>query len=334
MLSAARVAAAATAAAATAAWLLTPPTVPPLADVLESSVVDEEQETLGGVAVRHRAVTLTNGARLHFVEAPAGVTDRPVVLLLHGFPDAHLSWLPQLPALTGAGYRCICPDLRGYGRSFTPSAVSQYSASALVADCCALLDVLQCASAVVVGHDWGGAVAYALATLAPNRVSRLVVLNCPHPRVFHRTLRSSSEQRRRSWYMLVFQCPLLPELLLSAGDHTALRRGLATEPVVPTESSLVERYVMLYRRSGWRGPLNYYRSVRGGGWRLPRKVIQCPVLVLWGTGDRHLMASMADPGEAAPKARVVLLPLSKHWCHWDQAAEVNAHLLSFLRDIQ
>jgi pimeloyl-ACP methyl ester carboxylesterase len=337
MLKSAHLAAAATAVAATAAWLLSPPPVPPL-DVATSSIEDEEEETLGGVRVRHRVATLTSGARLHFIESGDANADAPIVLLLHGFPDSHLSWLPQLPALTGAGYRCICPDLRGYGRSSAPSSATAYCAAALVSDCCALLDVLQCVSAMVIGHDWGGAVAYAFASLAPGRVSRLVVLNCPHPRTFSRTLRSSGAQRLRSWYMLLFQLPLLPEMLLSAGDHTALRRTLATEPAVrPTDLTLVERYVQLYRCSGWRGPLNYYRSnIRMGGWKLPRTaIIDCPVLVLWGTGDRHLLACMADPGEAAPKARVVLIGSgAQHWVHWDAAAEVNAHLLSFLRDTQ
>lgn len=332
MRSSARLAAAAAAAAATAAWLFSSPTVPPL-DVATSSVEDEEEETLGGMRVRHRAATLTSGARLHFIDA--GAADAPVVLLLHGFPDTHLSWLPQLPVLTEAGYRCICPDLRGFGRSSSPTAVSQYCAAELVADCCALLDVLKCTSVTVVGHDWGGAVAYAFASLAPRRVSRLVVLNCPHPRIFNRTLRLSGAQRLRSWYMVVFQLPLLPELLLAAGDHTALRRGLATEPMTPADAALVERYVQLYRRSGWKGPLNFYRSIRIGGWKLPRNaIIGCPVLVLWGTGDPHLMACMADPGESAPKAKVVLMEGAKHWVHWDAAAEVNANLLSFLRDTQ
>ena len=323
---------AAAAAVAAAAWLLTaPPSIPPL-DVATSSLEEEETETLGGVELRHRSALLTSGARLHFVEA--GDASGPLVLLVHGFPDSCLSFLAQLPALAAAGYRCIAPDLRGFGRSSAPSSVRAYTAATLVADLVALLDVLECDSAVVVGHDWGGVVAYALATLAPGRVRRLSILNCPHPRIFARTLRTSSAQRARSWYMFVFQCPRLPEFLLAARDHTALRRALASEVTPPTPPALVERYVELYRRSGWRGPLNYYRSIYAGGWKLPRDaVIACPVLVLWGTADKYLQASMAEPPvDTVPNARVVRLAGVGHWCHWDASTEVNAHLLAFLRE--
>ena len=303
---------------------------------VRATLQDEERELLGdGCEVLHRTATLANGVSLHFVES--GPADGPTVLLLHGFPDLHLSWRLQLPALSVAGYRAVAVDMRGYGRSSAPPGVRSYSRDAIVGDLLALLDLLvgvDGAVALLVGHDWGAAVAWAVAELAPERVARLATLNVPHPAVFRRTLRESAEQRRRSWYILAFQLPWLPERLLKARDCRALRRVLGGSTAPPPPPALIEQYVAAFTRpggGGFQAPLNFYRAAARGLWPTSERRIEAPVLVLWGEQDPYLEAAMATPpAHLAPNARVVRIPSASHWVHWEEPETVNRELLALL----
>ena len=143
---------------------------------------------------------------------------RPV-LLLHGFPDSGRLWRHQVPALSGAGFRVIVPDLRGYGRSGKPEAVEAYSIPVLAGDVIAVLDSLGVSSAHVVGHDWGAGLAWALASLAPGKVDHLVALSVGNPVTFLRTL----EQRQKSWYTLLFQFPGIAERWLTENNWANFR---------------------------------------------------------------------------------------------------------------
>jgi pimeloyl-ACP methyl ester carboxylesterase len=143
---------------------------------------------------------------------------RPVVLL-HGFPDSGRLWRHQVPALAAAGFRVIVPDLRGYGRAGQPDAVGAYSLGLLAGDVQAVLAAEQVSRAHVVGHDWGAALAWVLATFAPDHVDHLAVLSVGHPATFLRTL----EQRQMSWYMLLFLFPGVAERWLSENDWANFR---------------------------------------------------------------------------------------------------------------
>ena len=149
---------------------------------------------------------------------------RPVVLL-HGFPDSGRLWRHQVPALAQAGFRVIVPDLRGYGRSDKPEDVAAYSMMLLAGDVLAILAAEQIDRAHFVGHDWGAALAWGLASLAPDRVDHLAVLSVGHPATFRRTPR----QREKSWYMLLFQFPGIAERWLT-GDDWANFRNWAGHP--------------------------------------------------------------------------------------------------------
>ena len=135
----------------------------------------------------------------------------PPVVLLHGFPDSGRLWRHQVPALAGAGFQVIVPDLRGYGRSDKPEAVEAYSLMHIAGDVIAILADLNVPRAHVVGHDWGAALAWALATFRPDTVDHLVALSVGHPATFRRTPR----QREKSWYMLLFQFPGVAERWLT-----------------------------------------------------------------------------------------------------------------------
>jgi pimeloyl-ACP methyl ester carboxylesterase len=156
-----------------------------------------------------------NGLDFHVVDEGTG----PAVLLLHGWPDSSELWRHQVPALVGAGFRVVAPDLRGFGQSAKPEGVDQYNLGLLLTDAVGILDALGIERARVVGHDWGAALAWTLAAFMPDRVEKLVAVSVGHPGAFGA---AGVEQRRRSWYMLLFQFPVAEEVL-SRNDFAALR---------------------------------------------------------------------------------------------------------------
>ncbi len=158
----------------------------------------------------------TNGVRLHV--AQAGPENGRLVILLHGFPEMHWGWRYQIDMLAEAWFRVMAPDQRGCNLSEKPDEIAAYSLDKLVGDVIGLIDHSSTERAFVVGHDWGGAVAWWLGAKHPERVQRLAILNVPHPIVMGRTIWSSWTQRRKSWYMYAFQIPRLPEFL---GKFTA-----------------------------------------------------------------------------------------------------------------
>lgn len=289
-------------------------------------------------------VTVDENVRLHYVTAGLG----PLVVLLHGFPAYSLMWQRQIDALARAGFRVVAPDLRGYGLSDQPRSVGAYDVRVLARDVERLIAALatpddggtrtagdhavtrnaeESVAAAVVGHDWGGVIAWALAMRAPERLQRLVVINAPHPGTFGPFLLSHPDQMRRSAYMAFFQLPWLPEALLRARDFALIRRELPGD----------HRYIQALRRGrALTSALNYYRALPRAGLRTDdalRTPIKTPTLVIWGDRDRFLRPELADPDpRLVPNARVVRLPSIGHWPPLDAPDEVNRHLLAFLGD--
>ena len=280
--------------------------------------------------LQHRQAVV-NGVRLHYVEAGAG----PLVVLLHGFPEFWWSWRLQIPALVEAGYHVVAPDQRGYAESEKPRNWRAYGIETLAADVAALIrDELGEKHAFVVGHDWGATVAWMVATLHPEVVEKLAILNVPHPDTLQRTLRSSREQLSRSRYMFYFQLPWLPEHLLGWTTRRALERvyGDARPGAFSTDD--LDRYVAALKGAdGFRGPINWYRAALRTPVRRARALyrpIPAEVLVIWGEQDRFLMASMAEPPrELVPNVRVERLPEASHWVQHDEPERVNALLIGF-----
>ncbi|HZS01679.1 MAG TPA: alpha/beta fold hydrolase [Chloroflexota bacterium] len=271
--------------------------------------------------------------RLHYVEAGAG----PLVVLLHGFPEHYYAWRHQWGPLAAAGYHVVAPDMRGYNLSGKPRSVRAYRMGELTHDVAVL--IRHCGAeraAMLVGHDWGGAVAWGVAMRDPALLERLAILNCPHPVTFARAL-ATPRQLLRSWYIFFFQFPWLPEWYFARGDFAALRRILRAEPVRPGAFTAadIERYVQALRRPrAFRGAINYYRAFVQYGLaerRLLRR-IDIPTLVIWGERDRYLGRELAAPPPAwVPTCRVERLPDASHWLQSDQPERVNALLLDFLR---
>ena len=249
---------------------------------------------------------------------------RPVVLL-HGFPDSGRLWRHQVPALAAAGFQVIVPDLRGYGRSSQPDAVGAYSLALLAGDVQAVLAAEQVSRAHLVGHDWGAALAWGLATFAPDQVDHLAVLSVGHPATFLRTL----EQRQMSWYMLLFLFPGVAERWLSE-DNWANFRSWAGHP--DTDQVIAD----LEATGSLTPSLNWYRAnVPPESWVEPALMlppVQAPTMGIWSTADGALTeAQMTDSAEnMAGPWRYERLVGPGHWMQLEAPDQVNALLLDFL----
>ena len=249
---------------------------------------------------------------------------RPVVLL-HGFPDSGRLWRYQVPALAGAGFRVIVPDLRGYGRSDKPQPIEAYSMVFLAADVLAVLAGLEIERAHVVGHDWGAALAWGLAALAPDRVDHLAVLSVGHPATFRRTPR----QCEKSWYMLLFQFPGIAERWLADNDWANFRTW-ARHPDA-------DQVIADLEATGSLTPgLNWYRAnVPPESWVAPPLTlppVQAPTMGVWSTADIALTeVQMTDSAQSvAGSWRYERLDGPGHWMQLEAPEVLNALLLDFL----
>lgn len=236
-------------------------------------------------------------AGLVFDVSDEGPEDGETVLLLHGWPQDHTAWRHVAPLLHAAGLRTLAPDQRGYSPGARPRGRAAYGMGQLVADAVALLDAAGVTRAHVVGHDWGGSVAWALAERHPERVSSLTVLSTPHHHAMGWAMRHG-DQLRRSWYMFAFQLPVLPEAVLRRRLPAVLRRsGLPEEDVL--------RYVARFRQPGAATScLAWYRGMpigaalprllpvgRGQGRARPtgpHRRITVPTTYVWGRRDPAL----------------------------------------------
>jgi len=284
--------------------------------------------------VEHRRIA-TNGITLHV--AQAGPVDGDLVILLHGFPEFWWGWRHQIPALAHTGLRVLVPDQRGYNRSDKPLGRGAYRITTLAQDIVGLIDSTGRERAAIVGHDWGGAVAWWLATFHQHRVERVAVLNCPHPLVFSRTLRRSPAQLRRSWYMFLFQLPWIPEWMSSRGGCAALVRAMQATARPGTFSDAdLDAY-----RAAWSQPgaltamLNWYRAALPTLLtRVPADVrIEVAALLLWGTQDAFLGRDLVQPTmDLCGNGRVVFVEEATHWLTHEEPEQVNTLLTEFLHE--
>jgi epoxide hydrolase 4 len=271
-------------------------------------------------------MVVTPGGTLHVRVIGTG---RPV-LLLHGFPDSSLGFRQLCEALAASGYRAIAPDLRGYGLSDKPLGVAAYRSSELLDDIAALARWAG-ERPVIVGHDWGGTLAYCFASEHPELVSQLVILNAAHPESYSKAL-TTSLQLFRGWYFLLFQLRGLAEWLVTRRwvfrwllrSLVARKRRLTGERVAAARRELLRPGVAT-------AALNYYRAAVRWPLRCPA-MVQTPTLVLWGMADPALDRALLDD----LPARVENLSVRRihgagHFVHWDEHERVVAELLSFLR---
>lgn len=254
------------------------------------------------------------------------IGDGPPVVLLHGFPDSGRLWRHQVPALAEAGFKVIVPDMRGYGRSDKPPEVAAYTMELLAGDVLAVMDAAGIERARVVGHDWGAAVAWAIASVAGERIDHLAVLSVGHPATF---FADGFEQNEKSWYMLLFQFAGIGEQWLSA-DNWANFRAFFRHP--DADATIAE----LDANGSLTPGLNYYRA------NIPPEVlvqrglafppVQASTMGVWSSGDPALTESQmtASATNVAGPWRYERLEGPGHWMQLDAPDEINRLLVDFL----
>ena len=257
--------------------------------------------------------------RLHYVTAGEG----PLAVLIHGFPDFWYSWREQIPALA-EHFQVVALDMRGYNLSDQPAGVENYTMDKLVADVDAVVNHLGRERAIIVGHDWGGMVAWTYAMTHPDTTERLVILNLPHPKGLSRELANNPEQQRNSQYARQFQKPeaaqqVKPELLAFWVKDAEARK----------------KYVEAFRRSSIEGMLNYYkanypREPYVDDQEFPR--VQCPVLMFHGLKDTALLpGALNDTWQWLDgELTLITIPGAGHFVQQDAAESVTKHMVRWL----
>ena len=284
------------------------------------------------IQLRHGYADLSE-ARLHYVEAGDG----PLVVLLHGFPEFWVSWRRQIPALAAAGFRVVAPDMRGYNLSSRPSGVAAYDADRLAVDIRDLIVERGADHALLAGHDWGAAVAWAVAMNHPEVVEKLAILNVPHPRKLLRGLRDP-RQLAKSWYIFALQVPWpneKPGRSVLRWFLRAFERDARPGAFTPQD---IESYAEAWSQPGAATAMfNYYRAAfRQPPNRTEARIlkVEAPTLVIWGERDRYLRSELAEPDRAdVPNLQdVVRLPEASHWVQHDEPERVSDLLDQFFSD--
>jgi pimeloyl-ACP methyl ester carboxylesterase len=274
--------------------------------------------------------------------------DGPLVVLCHGFPELAFSWRRQLPALTGAGFRVLAPDLRGYGSSSAPPEVEAYDVISLCGDLCGLLDALDEQAAVFVGHDWGAHLVWQLATLHPERVRAVAGLSVPFvPRAPAPPLPIMRRHLGEDFYIVWFQEPGVADAALARDVRRTLTtsrqwtaRWAEEDPAPPRRPPWISErelqvYVEAFERTGFTGGLNWYRNI-DRNWELTATIaqrrVEQPALFITGELDpvRRFMPAEAMRGWVTDLRAEIVVPGAGHWVQQQEPEAVNAALLGFL----
>ncbi|MCB8926517.1 MAG: alpha/beta hydrolase [Ardenticatenaceae bacterium] len=264
----------------------------------------------------------------------AGPEDGPLAVLLHGFPEHWVSWRKQVPALAQAGYRVVVPDQRGYNRSSKPWGIRPYRLDALTQDIANLITKLGRETAVIIAHDWGGGVGWQFAADYPQMTDKLIIMNAPHPQAMWREFRKGWEQRLKSWYMLFFQLPLLPELVFTLNPYQTAQQSfqqMTTQPGAFNDDEVEMMAVAMSQPRAMTSMINWYRALRYPAANQEAH-ISAPTLLIWGEQDFALSRALTEDLEPwVPNIQRHYIAQSNHWVQNEAPAEVNAAMLAFLQ---
>jgi pimeloyl-ACP methyl ester carboxylesterase len=273
----------------------------------------------------------TNGIRLHYVTQGSG----PLMLLLHGFPEFWYSWRYQLPEFA-KDYQVVALDLRGYNDSDKPTEQSAYTMPEFIKDVKGVIEGLGFNQCVLVGHDWGGAIAWHFAYTYPEMIEKLIVMNIPHPAKLAEGLRSPS-QLMKSWYMFFFQMPILPEILLQLNDYQAIAatfQNTAIDKTSFTKADLEIYKDAAAKRGALTGAVNYYRNILPSIIQPQRKwgVLDIPTLMIWGENDSALGKELTYGTEAYVRdLQIRFISYCSHWVQQEKPQLVNQYMREFLQ---
>jgi len=267
-----------------------------------------------------------DGVRIHYVVT--GKKKAPLIVFVHGFPDFWYTWRDQMEALSRR-YRVAAIDQRGYNLSDAPAGVAPYHVATLAGDVAAVIRALGSEEAVIVGHDWGGGVAWTFAMLHPAMTKALVVLSTPHPRGLLRELRDNAVQRANSAYA---------RNLMVEGSHLALSAPAlaAVAAGAGADETVRARFVEAFERSSFEAMVAYYKAnyPREPYDDIPLPPVTAPTLVIHGLDDPFLLASGHDRTWQWVTSTVTLvtLPGVNHWVQRDASAQVTRTIESWLED--
>ncbi|ACK73547.1 alpha/beta hydrolase fold protein [Gloeothece citriformis PCC 7424] len=274
----------------------------------------------------------TNGINLHYVTAGEG----KLMLMLHGFPEFWYSWRHQIPEFS-QDHKVVALDLRGYNDSDKPQSQDAYKLQEIVADIEGVITALGYDNCILVGHDWGGAIAWQFAYTYPNKVEKLIILNLPHPAKFSEGIRNP-QQLMKSWYAFFFQTPFFPEWILQANDYQLIESGfkmMAVDKNIFTQKDLNAYKDAAAKRGALTGMLNYYRSTAQGLMtRSPKDwgILEVPTLMIWGEDDAALGKELTYGTEVYVKDFTIkYIPNCSHWVQQERPQLVNQYIREFLR---
>lgn len=258
-------------------------------------------------------------------------------LLLHGFPESKFSWRYQMQLLADLGYTVWAPNMRGYGKSSRPAAVSEYHIDHLVADAAALMDAAGAKETLLMAHDWGAVIAWNFAIRKVRPLERLVIMNVPHPACMTRELRTWA-QLKKSWYVFFFQIPWLPERMLAARGAQAIGRAFSEMAI--DKNRFPPAVIDEYRRNALepgalKAMINYYRAGLRAGEKAMNPApgtVDVPTLMIWGEEDTALGKATTLGTEAYVKDFTLrYLPGVSHWVQQEAPERVNAMIEAWLK---
>lgn len=278
---------------------------------------------------KHQSI-VSNGITLHSVTQGQG----PLMLLLHGFPEFWYSWRHQIPEFA-KDHRVVALDLRGYNDSEKPEGVSNYRLELLIQDVVGVIHSLGYDHCILVGHDWGGAIAWSIAETHPTVVDKLIVLNIPHPAKFAQGLRSP-RQLLRSWYLFLFQIPRVPEWILSKNHYEPIGKMFSDMAINPSAFSPED--IAAYQEAAAKpgaltAMLNYYRNIFQPHNLISRNwsILSMPTLMIWGENDTALGKELTDNTEDfVEDLSIRYIPHCSHWVQQEQPQQVNQYMREFL----
>ena len=277
---------------------------------------------------QHAYIT-TNGVKLHYVTQGEG----DLMLMLHGFPEFWYSWRHQIPEFA-KNYKVVALDLRGYNDSDKPADKSAYVMDEFIRDVEGVIKGLGYDKCILVGHDWGGAIAWNFAYAHPEMVERLIILNLPHPAKFAEGMRNP-QQLLRSSYMFFFQIPWLPEFLIQSSDYQPIEtaiKGMAVNKSAFSKEDLEAYKDAAAKRGAMTATLNYYRNIfqqrmTSQDW----SVLSVPTLMIWGEKDTALGKELTYGTEAYVRDfQIKYIPDCSHWVQQEQPQLVNQYMREFL----
>lgn len=276
----------------------------------------------------HEYIT-TNGVRLHYVTQGEG----PLMLMLHGFPEFWYSWRYQIPEFA-KDFKVVALDLRGYNDSDKPEDKSAYVMDKFVKDVKGVIQGLGYEKCVLVGHDWGGAIAWNFAYTHPEMLEKLIILNLPHPAKFSEGLRNP-QQMLKSSYMAFFQLPLVPELAIQMGNYAPIEaafKGMAVDKNAFSQADIDAYKNAAAKPGALTAMLNYYRNIFDQ--KLLQEnwgILQVPTLMIWGEDDTALGKELSYGTEAYVKDfQIKYIPHCSHWVQQEKPDLVNQYMRDFL----